>query len=124
MRMLKTDENKLKMDAHLDWHFRQNRRLRDRGKRNASREWYSSMEDWIHETEMTLKETMPFQEELKEPIEPTVVQHFIVALEEEATCQICNEPLKKVWNETEEEWMFENAIRQDDQVIQLFVNTI
>jgi len=27
------------MDAHLDWHFRQNRRMKDKAKKSYSRSW-------------------------------------------------------------------------------------
>lgn len=38
------DEGKAKMDAHLDWHFRQNRRMKEKSKKAQSRSWFVSDE--------------------------------------------------------------------------------
>lgn len=46
-----TKEGKDKMDAHLDSHFRQNRRMKERVKRGLSRSWFVSEKDWIHGAE-------------------------------------------------------------------------
>lgn len=35
------------MDAHLDSHFRQNRRMKERVKRGLSRSWFVTEEEWI-----------------------------------------------------------------------------
>lgn len=37
-----------KYSAHLDWHFRQNRRQKDSTKKGNIRNFYLSAEDWIH----------------------------------------------------------------------------
>ncbi|KAI9326733.1 hypothetical protein BDR26DRAFT_118307 [Obelidium mucronatum] len=45
-----TEAGRKKNSAHLDWHFRQNKRLRERGGRRAvCREWYLGAETWIKE---------------------------------------------------------------------------
>lgn len=46
----KTDEGQSKMDAHLDSHFRQNRRMKERVKRGLSRSWFVSEDEWIKGT--------------------------------------------------------------------------
>lgn len=46
-----------KMDAHLDWHFRQNRRLKDKAKKSHSRSWLVGEEDWIHSREGDLSQS-------------------------------------------------------------------
>ncbi|CAO3584453.1 unnamed protein product [Absidia cylindrospora] len=46
-----TKEGKEKMDGHLDSHFRQNRRMKERAKRGLSRSWFVSENDWIHGAE-------------------------------------------------------------------------
>ncbi|KAF9970839.1 hypothetical protein BGZ73_006383 [Actinomortierella ambigua] len=50
-RIPKSDEAQKKMDAHLDWHFRQNRRMKDKAKKSYSRSWLVGEEDWIHSRE-------------------------------------------------------------------------
>jgi pre-mRNA cleavage complex 2 protein Pcf11 len=39
------------MDEHLDWHFRQNKRIKETSKHPVSRDWFVSEHDWIHEVE-------------------------------------------------------------------------
>ena len=44
--------NNLKMKAHMDWHFRQNRRAKDKDRKAAvSRGWYLLEESWVAEKE-------------------------------------------------------------------------
>ncbi|KAF9365167.1 hypothetical protein BGX34_011139 [Mortierella sp. NVP85] len=47
----KSADAQKKMDAHLDWHFRQNRRMKDKAKKSYSRSWLVGEEDWIHSRE-------------------------------------------------------------------------
>ncbi|KAG0254693.1 hypothetical protein BG011_005558 [Mortierella polycephala] len=47
----KSDDAQKKMDSHLDWHFRQNRRMKDKAKKSHSRSWLVGEEDWIHSRE-------------------------------------------------------------------------
>ncbi|KAF9996900.1 hypothetical protein BGZ79_009345 [Entomortierella chlamydospora] len=47
----KSADAQKKMDAHLDWHFRQNRRMKDKAKKSHSRSWLVMEEDWIHSRE-------------------------------------------------------------------------
>jgi pre-mRNA cleavage complex 2 protein Pcf11 len=44
----KTDKGQAKMDAHLDSHFRQNRKMKERVKRGLSRSWFVTEEEWIN----------------------------------------------------------------------------
>lgn len=44
----KTEKGQQKMDAHLDSHFRQNRKMKERVKRGLSRSWFVTVEEWIH----------------------------------------------------------------------------
>ena len=43
-RYAKTEEGKAKMDAHLDRHFRQNRRMKEKAKKAQTRAWFVSKE--------------------------------------------------------------------------------
>lgn len=43
----KTEQGQSKMDAHLDSHFRQNRRMKERVKRGLSRSWFVTEDEWI-----------------------------------------------------------------------------
>lgn len=43
----KTEKGQAKMDAHLDSHFRQNRKMKERVKRGLSRSWFVTVDEWI-----------------------------------------------------------------------------
>jgi pre-mRNA cleavage complex 2 protein Pcf11 len=49
IRYVRSAEGKAKMDAHLDFHFRQNRRAKDKARKAISRDWYLDEEDWVKE---------------------------------------------------------------------------
>ncbi|KAF9280013.1 hypothetical protein BGZ68_007554 [Mortierella alpina] len=141
----KSADAQKKMDAHLDWHFRQNRRLKDKAKKSHSRSWLVGEEDWIHSREgdlghnqqpvffdfasgvsKTSKDEMALQEEiaaLKEQIssESSLIQNLAVPESEAAIviakgCSICKEKFIKVWNEAEEEWSYKNATVIDKMI--------
>ncbi|CAG8669655.1 6757_t:CDS:10 [Rhizophagus irregularis] len=129
------DEGKAKMDAHLDWHFRQNRRMKEKSKKAQSRSWFVSDEDWIHSRESDTKNSATpaffdfdsgttknitggnntnIQTNRRDELfnESTV----IVPLDPEKAskpCPICQEKFQCFWNDTDEEWLFRNAVEVD-----------
>ncbi|RIA98454.1 hypothetical protein C1645_749917 [Glomus cerebriforme] len=130
------EEGKAKMDAHLDWHFRQNRRMKEKSKKAQSRSWFVSDEDWIHSRESDTKNTatpaffdfdnigstknitgsvnINIQTNKRDELinESTV----IVPLDPEKAgkpCPICQEKFQCFWNDTDEEWLFRNAVEVD-----------
>ncbi|KAJ3230740.1 hypothetical protein HDU81_004281 [Chytriomyces hyalinus] len=121
-----TDIGRKKNSAHLDWHFRQNKRLREKGGRRAvCREWYLDEPTWIKEdlnpeavdAETTDKAGDLFATgagsgKVDAPVEEVVVQHDIPA-EGEANmqCIICKETLEQYYNEEEDLWMIKNALK-------------
>lgn len=56
--MVKNEENKIKMTAHMDWHFRQNRRAKERGRHPVARNWFVSKKDWIEDNETVVADQM------------------------------------------------------------------
>lgn len=50
-----------KYSAHLDWHFRQNRRDKDSVRKPQSRKWYYDVTDWIQfeEIDDTVEKGVP-----------------------------------------------------------------
>ncbi|KAG4302162.1 hypothetical protein PCANB_001434 [Pneumocystis canis] len=114
-----TDDGRKRRDAHLDWHFRINNRLREIAFRGQSRCWYFDEEDWIkymHEdvSFVTAKSLENNSEEFKKyqefnpddsyvlmPTDPNVINE---------PCPICKEKFISVWNEEVEEWVWKNAI--------------
>ncbi|CAI2174775.1 6250_t:CDS:2 [Funneliformis geosporum] len=130
------EEGKAKMDAHLDWHFRQNRRMKEKSKKAQSRSWFVNDEDWIHSRESDTKNTTTpafFDFDNSGTIKNVTgsgsvnIQTFrreelinestvIVPLDPEKAgkpCPICQEKLQSFWNDTDEEWLFRNAVEVD-----------
>ncbi|CAG8477860.1 19026_t:CDS:10, partial [Racocetra fulgida] len=130
-RYARDEGGKAKMDAHLDWHFRQNRRMKEKAKKAQSRSWFVSEEDWIHSREAEIKSTQSpafFDFEnanaakstvgASQPKKDEVVKEstVIVPLDPERAgkpCTICQEKFQVFWNDADEEWLFRNAIEVD-----------
>lgn len=114
-----TEDGRKRRDAHLDWHFRINNRLREIASRGQSRSWYFDEEEWIkyvHEdvtqviTELPEnnsdkpnkhKEFSPDDSYVLTPTDPNAANE---------PCPICKEKFISVWNEDVEEWVWKNAI--------------
>ncbi|CAG8553559.1 7051_t:CDS:2, partial [Dentiscutata heterogama] len=126
-RYARNEGGKAKMDAHLDWHFRQNRRMKEKAKKAQSRSWFVNEEDWIHSREAEIKSTQSpafFDFEnanaakgtvASQPKKDEVVKEstVIVPLDPERAgrpCTICQEKFQVFWNDADEEWLFRNAI--------------
>ncbi|KAF8988871.1 hypothetical protein BGZ52_005798 [Haplosporangium bisporale] len=143
----KSADAQKKMDSHLDWHFRQNRRMKDKAKKSHSRSWLVGEEDWIHSREgdlsqsqqpvffdfgsgvnKTSKDEQALQEEIaamrEQIVSETSLAQSLRGGDPEITqamalntitkgCSICKEKFIKVWNDTEEEWSYKNAVVVD-----------
>lgn len=118
----KTSADKTKYSKHLDWHFRQNRR--DKAKPNSSaaslrRNWYYPLNLWVQFKEVTDEEdtTGLFQSEDNEIEEPEAQPVSTVIAEKDETlncCAVCGEKFDQQWNEEEEEWRLQNAVKHTD----------
>ncbi|CAG8603750.1 418_t:CDS:10 [Ambispora leptoticha] len=117
-RYAKTEEGKAKMDAHLDWHFRQNRRMKDKAKTAQSRNWFVTEEDWIYSRESeinTIIQSAAYFEPAPSTSEEEVMNEstVIVPLDWEKIskpCPICQEKFKKYYSDADDEWIFKNAV--------------
>ncbi|KAI8379571.1 uncharacterized protein BYT42DRAFT_636000 [Radiomyces spectabilis] len=129
----KTEEGQAKMDAHLDFHFRQNRRMKERVKRGLSRSWFVTEAEWISgsEGEVTSHQAPAFMNDHgtrsgnttekssahpgDEAINPD--DYMVVMPEgERKPCPICGEKFVDTWNDDEEEWMYKNAVIIDNTI--------
>lgn len=123
-----TEEGKKKMDAHLDFHFRQNRRSKERAKRGLSRSWFVTESEWINGVDIeTTSQHPPIfadeqahngtsgaggQSKIKNSEELDTEAHMVVVPTDSQgkPCPICGEQFITIWNDSEEEWMYKNAI--------------
>ncbi|KAJ3330945.1 hypothetical protein HDU76_004453 [Blyttiomyces sp. JEL0837] len=118
-------EHSPKLSAHLDWHFRQNRRAKDKARKAISRDWYLPEDDWVNERETDIQEakahTFFFEStdsakaaasaEAEEP-----VSNIVAEGDQDMPCTICNEKFERYWDEDQEEWMIRNAIKVDGKL--------
>jgi len=121
------EECQKKINSHLDWHFRQNSRLKNQSKQTLCRGWQDiSEEDWIDSKTVEAKFTAPtfFQfdatnpeaEELENKEEEKETIKYLPCDGTPKKCYVCNEEFEKHWHEDEEEWMFKNAIEKEGKV--------
>ncbi|RUP42933.1 hypothetical protein BC936DRAFT_137876 [Jimgerdemannia flammicorona] len=128
----KTPDGQTKMDAHLDWHFRQNRRMKERAKRGLSRSWFVTEEEWISGAggEVTQQQAPAFfddsssgpvgsasaasiaskeanDKETQQLRESTVVAPMN---DQGKPCPICGEQFLTIFSDAEDEWMLKNAV--------------
>lgn len=131
----KTEKGQAKMDAHLDSHFRQNRKMKERVKRGLSRSWFVTVDEWINGEggELMSQQAPAFlhdgmghvnqksveksnQPSGEDAIDPNLYTVIMPDDDSRKPCAICGERFIDFWNDDEEEWMYKNAILVDDKV--------
>ncbi|ORY01297.1 hypothetical protein K493DRAFT_312463 [Basidiobolus meristosporus CBS 931.73] len=124
-RYKKDEAGRAKMDQHLDWHFRQNRRLKEKAKKIQSRTWFGSEEDWVHSRDSQSAQQQPafFDQESnstpqEEDDEKGLKELTIVVPFDHhgKPCPTCKEKFVSFWSDSEEEWMYKNAVLVGDVV--------
>ncbi|KAK9366510.1 hypothetical protein V1509DRAFT_629676 [Lipomyces kononenkoae] len=127
-RFADTERARKVRDAHLDWHFRVNKRLRE-DTRGQSRSWYLDEESWIKfidgddnnenegSTDASFQSSVNGSTESKRKRED-VSNKYIPAPKDpnviNTPCPICKEKFKSVWNETAEDWVWMNAVKAEN----------
>lgn len=118
------DKGQAAMDAHRDWHFRQNQRVKDSAVRGQSRSWFSKIEQWIRggydDTLLPSREEIGLNDEqgqsgtrltAAQEEELRVASSKFVVADGDASCPICKEKFHSAWSEEEEEFIWRNAIK-------------
>lgn len=134
------------MQAHMDWHFRRNRKERESGGRGSHRRWLPRAEvsvagkigadwqEWINETASAeagpshspTKAQSGDQGPAKLTAERTAtLQRRWVRVPSDSSkaatpCPICKEAFRSEWSEEEEEWVWRNAVDINGTVSLLF----
>jgi pre-mRNA cleavage complex 2 protein Pcf11 len=132
----KTEKGQAKMDAHLDSHFRQNRKMKERVKRGLSRSWFVTVDEWINGEggELMSQQAPAFLHdgmghvnksiEKKQPTEEVINpdQYTVIMPNDDSRkpCAICGERFIDFWNDDEEEWMYKNAVMIDEKVVCIY----
>ncbi|KAI9481275.1 MAG: hypothetical protein EXX96DRAFT_595146 [Benjaminiella poitrasii] len=129
----KTEKGQARMDAHLDSHFRQNRKMKERVKRGLSRSWFVTVDEWVHGEggELTSQQAPAFlhdnssanqkstdktSQANEETIDPNKYTVIMPDGDDRKPCPICGERFIDFWNDEEEEWMYRNAIMMDGKI--------
>ncbi|CED85259.1 mRNA cleavage and polyadenylation factor I/II complex, subunit Pcf11 [Phaffia rhodozyma] len=125
-----TAKGKAKLDLHLDWHFRQNKRTRESEGRGNSRAWFVDAKDWVNDFSPSPDSIPPTgshptksaqeassQGGLSASARQALLKKFVVqpSNPEVASrpCPICKEAFKGEFSEDEEEWLWFNAVEED-----------
>ncbi|KAJ3151888.1 hypothetical protein HDU86_006020 [Geranomyces michiganensis] len=116
------ETGRAKMDAHLDWHFRQNRRSKEKAKKAISRDWFVGEDEWVAEREVDVRDrkapTLFFDQDAPEKAEPAeIVVNIPAAGEANPRCAVCTEQLEKFYDEDSDDWMLRGAVRGDDNLL-------
>ncbi|KAJ9051782.1 mRNA 3' end processing factor [Entomophthora muscae] len=126
----------------MDWHFRQNRKKKERAasRRFLSRAWFStdevirldkgavaySLQDWASgkSTEFDYQNEPAFFNKTAKP--QTEIAQVIAKLEKSTVvvpadhagqaCPICQDKFTSCWSDEQEEWIYKNAVIVDNQV--------
>ncbi|KAK9455511.1 hypothetical protein V1511DRAFT_458175 [Dipodascopsis uninucleata] len=125
-RFADTEEDRKARDAHLDWHFRVNKRVRE-DTRGQSRCWFLTEEDWIQCKDLSEENSNGSEnvalasvgesaalngakEDVSTKYIPTPKDPAIVAM----PCPICKEKFKSVWHDKAEDWVWVNAVQAEN----------
>ncbi|KAH9272638.1 hypothetical protein BASA83_005143 [Batrachochytrium salamandrivorans] len=123
LRFAKLPNGDQRMAAHLDWHFRQNRRLRESSKRALSRDWYSGVSGWIDEQYGQGQDKQAVisvfgDTEVNKKAQPpqAVVPTLPADGHQDPKCVVCCESFEKFFDEDGDMWMLRDAIQVEDKM--------
>lgn len=131
-----------RLQAHLDWHFRRNRKEKENEGRGANRRWLPRAEFWIKDVTsnavsadgagasgsssskpglgMAPKVDAAYVAKQREDLQNSWIPVPSDPAKAALPCPICKEKFVSEYNEDEEEWIWMNAIEADGQVSVLF----
>ncbi|KAI8918472.1 hypothetical protein DFJ77DRAFT_295563 [Powellomyces hirtus] len=117
----RNETGRAKMDLHLDWHFRQNRRAKEKAKKAISRDWFVNEDEWVAEREVDIRDRKApmlfFDRDTPEAAGPVeIVSNIPAAGEANPRCAVCTEELEKFYDEETDDWMLRGAVRVDNTV--------
>lgn len=117
-----------RLDSHMDWHFRINRKKKDRAtlKRFQSRSWFSSDQDWSQskDTEFDYQQEPAFfnedvkpQNEIAQAIAQLEKSTVVVPADHSGqACPICHDKFTSCWSDELEDWIYKNATQVNGQI--------
>ncbi|KAI8054310.1 hypothetical protein BDF22DRAFT_678375 [Syncephalis plumigaleata] len=119
LRFSDDERGRSRMSAHLDRHFKQNRRLKEL----ISRSWFVRDEDWIHSRLVTNEDENVFTKGVVRNEQPdqeaTLRAQTVVSpsdVKKKLPCPICQEKFEEFWCDDEDQWMLRNAVMVNDRI--------
>lgn len=117
---MRFQEGENNLQAHMDWHFRRNRKERETEGRGAHRRWLPRAGEWINESNEA-GPSSPVKQEATLASANKLSAERIAALRRKwvrapsdpnnaPPCPICKDQFKPEFSEDEEEWVFMNAV--------------
>ncbi|WOO84780.1 putative protein [Vanrija pseudolonga] len=113
-------ENDAKYQAHLDWHFRRNRKERESAGRGGHRRWLPRADEWVNDnaeagpSSPTKPESAALPETLSSDKIAALKRKWVPVpadpVKAAKPCPIDKEKFESVYSEEEEEWVFMNAV--------------
>lgn len=117
----KRSDQRIAYSKHLDWHFRQNRRAKDKTiskNKSMRRNWYYPLEEWLKFKEVA-DEEQDSSTWLQNGSDGTQNISTVCVQTDESLngCPVCEERFDQKWNHSDEEWQLQNAVKHSDQRI-------
>lgn len=127
----RTDKGKATYAAHLDWHFRQKRKIRDNSFKTShlNRDWYLPLDLWLKYKEINMADDsdqmqngqfaetginpMPNENDQEAVVLPLLIKAF--GDRELNKCAFCGDYFNEKWVDGVDEWRLENAIYGRDE---------
>lgn len=105
-------KDKKLLNNHLDYHFRKNKREKERSNKAFSRQWFLPLSSWNRSSAAAL----PSEGGIGGVVEKE--SSFVIAREEQLDCPVCGEVFDQFWEEEEEEWLCKDSVLcQEDDLI-------
>ncbi|KAI9327716.1 hypothetical protein DFJ73DRAFT_862977 [Zopfochytrium polystomum] len=101
-----------KQCEHMDWHFRQNRRAKEKDRKAVSRGWYLTEDSWLKEKESGVTEAS-MQNLFFESATPAPLSKLDEVLASLPADDL--ERFDRYWNENDEQWEIKNALKVGDR---------
>lgn len=121
--------SRLIFDNHLDSHFKQNKKLTEKGAHILCRTWFLSEKDWTisipsskDENTENQSTTAFFGERSSSHTKQMIIPSSKLS-KEHSTCRICNEPFKTVFDSVLDDWVLCEATMLRDDTESFIVHT-
>jgi pre-mRNA cleavage complex 2 protein Pcf11 len=113
-----TAQGRAALTTHMDFHFRMNRKLKEKTRKVLSQAWLATEDEWVRGSQPDEQaEAMVATSNTEDKAEA----HMVPAPDEHTACTVCQESFETVWSDKDEEWMYANAVMEGGQVRALVV---